>query len=236
MTAPREAVLLETVDELQRRDEAVAAEIAELEVLAAETAALRAGAGEVDSALRGLPAEVASVEASAAAAREAEAAAGAELREAAERLAGLEAARRRKGDEIAAARTAKAVAEQSLADASRRVERLGIRRDELRGEERTLQLRATSLLASAGPLAARLRASPGVMEAAGQQPGDSLAELEHWGSRARAALVVARARASSERERIVNEASALVASVVGEASPGVSVALARQRLVDALRS
>jgi hypothetical protein len=73
-----------------------------------------------------------------------------------------------------------------------------------------------------------------MVDAAKGEPGTTLAELEDWAGRARAALFVARGTLETERERIVAEANALGAAVTGEPAAGTSVALVRKRIEDAL--
>ena len=158
-----------------------------------------------------------------------------ELVDAEHLLAGLEASRRRRADEIAQARRQVSTARDALSDADRRRERLLARRLELRDEETSLREQTGDLVAEAHVVAERIQAVSRVMDAGKGEPGASLDEIDDWGGRARAALFVARGTAENERERIVYEASALVGSVLGEAPPGSSVALARRRLEEALR-
>jgi chromosome segregation ATPase len=228
-------VILSAADELQRRDEEVAAEIAGIDELATSAAALRERAVAVRDALAAVPAEAAAVEHSVEEACARESQAHAELAAAERRLAGLEAARRRKDDEIAQARRQVSAAADALSDAHARVQRLLARRLELRDEDRALQIESAQLLEQAREVASRIRAVPRVMDAGKGEPGDTLDDLDTWGGQARAALFVTRGTLDDERERIVLEAGSLVASVLGDAQPGTSVALVRRRLEEALR-
>jgi chromosome segregation ATPase len=230
----RAAGILEAADELQRRDDVVAAEIAELDGLAAGVASTRARAIDVRAGLASVPLEATALEGSIEDAKAREGEAHAELADAERRLAGLEASRRRKPEEIAQARRRATNAREVLTDARHRVERLLARRLELRAQERELQAEAESLLGEARALARRIGGAPRVPEAGKGIPGASLDELDEWGGRARAALFVARGTAETERERVVNEAAALLGSVLGDAPAGASVALARRRLEEAL--
>lgn len=232
---PRATGVLSAADELQRRDDAVAAEIAGIDELAGAAAALRERAVAVRDGLLAIPAEAAALERSVEEARERESEAQAELADAEHRLAGLEAARRRREDEIVQARRAVTTAAEAVADAHARVQRLLARRLELRDEERALQDESAALVPRARDIAARIRLAPRVMDAGKGDPGESLDELDAWGGHARAALFVTRGALDGEREQIVLEASALVASVLGEAPAGASVALVRRRLEEALR-
>ena len=87
---------------------------------------------------------------------------------------------------------------------------------------------------SARDIAAALRDAPRVADAGKGDPGSTLAEMEDWGGRARAALFVARGTLDNERERVVAEAHALAEAVLGEQPSGTSVALVRRRLEQAL--
>jgi chromosome segregation ATPase len=230
----RAAGILAAAEELQRRDDAIAAEIAGIDELAAAAAAVRERAVAVRDALVSIPIEATAVERSQEEAGTRESRAREELADAEHRLAGLEAARRRKNEEIAQARREVSTARDTLADAHSRVQRLLARRLELRDEEQALLEDSKQLAAEAAEVAVRIRAEPRVMDAGKGDPGASLDELDAWGGRARAALFVARGTLAEERERIVQEASFLVASVLGEAPAGASVALVRRRLEEAL--
>jgi len=65
-------------------------------------------------------------------------------------------------------------------------------------------------------------------------PGGSLDEIEEWGARAHASLFVVRGGLEGARERLVQEANALAAAVLGEQVGGASVALVRRRLEESL--
>lgn len=234
MSDARAAGILAAADELQRRDDAVAAEIAELDELASTAAAVRSNALEVRDALAAVPVEAAAVEHSLGEARERASDAHAELAEATHRLAGLEAARRRREDDVLQARRRVSTATEAVADTRSRVDRLLAKRLEVRDEERALRDSADALNVEAHAVAERIRSVPGVMDAGKGVPGTSLDSIDDWAARARAALFVARGTVEIERERIVHEASALLGSVLGEAPAGTSVALARRRLEEAL--
>lgn len=234
MADPRATGILSAADELQRRDDAVATEIAAVDSLAGAAAAVRERAVAMRDGLAAIPGEAAAVERSVEEACQRESHAQAELAQAESRLAGLEAARRRRDDEIDQARREVGTAADMVADAHARVRRLLARRLELRDEEYALREEAAALVRRAQDVAARIREVPRVMDAAKGDPGASLDELDDWGGRARAALFVARGVLDGEREQIVHEASSLVASVLGEAPAGTSVALVRRRLEEAL--
>ncbi len=234
MVAQQSASALAAARELQRRDDAVAGELEELDELAADVAAVRARAVGVREALSAIPDAAAAVELSLQEALEREVAAHRELGIAEARLAALEAGRRRKEDEVAQAHVEVADARDVLSDSASRVQRLRARTQEIREEERALRDEADALTAQARAVAGRMQASRLVMAAGKGDPGSSLDDLDAWGGRARAALFVTRGSLENERERIVLEASSLAASVLGEAPAGASVALVRRRLERAL--
>jgi hypothetical protein len=97
-----------------------------------------------------------------------------------------------------------------------------------------LQAEAEGLTVAARDVAAALQDAPRVADAGKGDPGSTLAEIEDWGARARAALFVARGTLDNERERVVSEAAALAEAVLGEQPSGASVALVRRRLEQAL--
>lgn len=226
--------LLTLAAELDRRDRVVADEIAGIEGLTERIAALRQSAAGIDAALRSLPGERETAEATLAEARAAERRASEELAAADARLTQLEGRRRAPEDELARARSEVKVASETLADATHRVERLAAHRIELDEAEGALHAEADGLVVEARPLAAELRDAPRMIDAAKGAPGTTLAELEDWAGRARAALFVARGTLEAERERIVAEAGALGAAVTGEATAGTSVSLVRRRIEEAL--
>lgn len=233
-TDPRSERLLIAVAELERRDEAIAAEIAEIAELAERAGALRARGAEIAAQLDALPAELEIVATATRAAHEGEQTARVELQEAEDQLAALEGARRRREEDIARARRTAQDAREALDDAEARIVRLEARRAEVHELERALVAETDELVVTARDVAAAIGAVPRVSDAGKTVPGATLGELEEWGARARAALFVARGTLDTERERIVAEAEALGAAVLGEDLAGASVLLVRRRLEQAL--
>lgn len=236
MSDGRAESLLQLAEELERRDEEVAAQIELVAELAGRVGSIRERSAHVGEQLAGIPDELAGVEASHGIAREAEREARAELEVAEARLAALESARRPKEEDIAQARRSAVTAREVLADALTRIERLAGRRNELTDIERALNAEAEGLAVDARDVAAGIRDAPRVSDAGKSEPGTTLDELQEWGGMARAALFVAHGTLETEREKIVVEAHALGASVLGEQPPGTSVALVRQRLEQSLRA
>jgi hypothetical protein len=142
---------------------------------------------------------------------------------------------RRAGDEDRArARQVLQDAREAVTDAAHRVERLEAARAELRDLEQALHAEAEGLAVEARDVAAALRDAPRVADAGKGEPGSSLEDIDDWGGRARAALFVTRGTLETERERVVAEANALAASVIGEDLGAASVALVRRRVEAAL--
>jgi len=209
--------------ELEQRDATVAVRIGALAELSAEVELIRARAAEIGSLLEALPAERAHLDDA-----DAEAVRDRELARAglAEAEATLERARRE--DARDTARRAVTLAAAAVqAGAERRV-RLIERRATLEQEAERLGAEAVDLERRAAAAAASLEESSRVSSIAAPEPG--LSGIVDWGSRAHAAVVVARGGLESERERIVREANELAASVLGEPLYTASVALVRRRL------
>lgn len=226
--------LLAHAAELERHDEAIAEELATMRALEERTGAVRARAAEVSAALERLPLERAEL---AERRREADAdtaAARAELDRAEARVEALESGRRRRVEELERARKESATAREALADAIARRERADRLEDALRADEPALLAEAVELARSAGEIAGDVRSAGRIAEAAGRDPGETLAGLDDWGGQVRSALLVARGTLEAERERIVVEANVLGASVLGEELGASSVALVRRRLEEHL--
>ena len=66
------------------------------------------------------------------------------------------------------------------------------------------------------PAPARLAERPGLPDAAGRAPGESLDELADWATEARAALLVARSNLAAQRDAVIRQANELGALVLGE--------------------
>ncbi len=230
----RSARLLALAEELELRDMAIAAQIAEIAELAERAGALRARGAEIDALLGALPAELEMLAYAGRDAAEAVRVARTELTDTEARLAALEGARRRREDEIARARRTVLDAREAVADTEARIARLEARGREIRDLESTLRAEADGLAVTARSVAGAIGAVPRVSDAGKSAPGTTLPEIDEWGARARAALFVARGTLDAERERVVAEAEALGAAVLGEDLAGTSVTLVRRRLEQAL--
>lgn len=227
---PRAASILAHAEELQRRDDALAAGIDAVAGLLGRADRVRGRATGVLEALSALPRELARTAEAEVEAQHREERAREELVEA-EQKAEEVSRSRRSGDEARAqAQRELARAREQLKDAGAAVARIAARRHELVDRERVLRAEADGLAVAARDIAAEIRETPRVSESGRERPGADLPELVEWGARVHAALFVVRGGLESERERIVVEASTLGAAVLGEQLAGSSVALVRRRL------
>ena len=202
------AELVSHAAELERRDAEVAEGLESLAEVADRAAALRARAAEIRETLERLPDDLDELGRRADEASAELEAARTEAAQADERVVALSRSRRRKKEELD------------------RAEREGA----LRATEPGLRDEADELARAGTSIAGELARMHRVPDAAGLQPGKSLAELEEWGLLVRSAVLVARGTLETERERIVVEANVLAAGALGEPLAGSSVALVRRRL------
>jgi len=216
--------------ELERRDAEVAAELGMVTDVAERAGSLRARAAEIHETLERLPHELEGLARRRDDARAEVDTALAEHTRAEERVAALSRARRRKQDELDRAEREASTARDLLDDARAEVERLGVRADTLRASEHELHIEAETLARTAKATAAELVRIRRIPDAPGLVPGETLEELEEWGLLVRSAVLVARGTLEAERERIVVEANALAAGVLGEPLGTSSVALVHRRL------
>ncbi len=234
MTLARDEALLAHAVELEERDVRIASLLDEIDGLAREAAAVRERAAEVRGRLDALPVEHRAAAQALEAARVAEDEAGTGLGIAEERVAAL--GRRTSREERDQADRELTRAREDLHDAERRSSRAARHIDELAALEDALRAEADALVVAAQRVARSIGALARVADAGKSMPGPSLAEVEDWGARARAALFVARGALATERERIVTEANILGSSVLGEPLGGSSAALVRRRLEQHLAS
>ena len=218
--------------ELELSDEAVAAELAELDELSTEVEALRAQALELTSFFSSLP--------------EARAAASAEIVEA-DRLLGqaraaaeqaaaeLTAAEGEKSRErLAEARRFELRARDSLHMAERRAAAARERAAEIEAQAKVAERTTAGLEARARELAVALVARPRLTGEAVAEPGPGATGVAEWGTPARAALLVARSQLATERDAIARQANELGALVLGEALPPLGAAEVARRVERAL--
>jgi hypothetical protein len=103
------------------------------------------------------------------------------------------------------------------------LERLDAEGDQLAEEAHDLRRRAAEV-------AARLAERPGLPDAAGRPPGDSLDELADWATEARAALLVARSNLAAQRDAVIRQANELGALVLGELLAAQSPSAVRRQV------
>jgi hypothetical protein len=95
---------------------------------------------------------------------------------------------------------------------------------------------SASIAARAAEVAATLLARPRLSGEAVAVPGASPAGVAEWGTRARAALLVARSQLTSERDAVVRQANELGASVLGEELPALGIAAVAERVERVLQA
>jgi chromosome segregation ATPase len=216
--------------ELEHRDEALAASIAELVELEAEAAALGTQAAELAQFVERLPEARRRAEGAIDEAEEERECRRAEFKRAEDALAEAEQRRRPDDEEVAAARRAVVRTRDALASAERKLARAADEAARLEARAAESEAEVPRLEGLAHRLAERLRSLPRVSRAGATEPQPGLEGALDWAGRARAALFVARSGLETERERVVREANELGASVLGEPMFATSVALVRRRL------
>jgi hypothetical protein len=219
---------LELLRELERADAAVAAELTELDELDYQVDELHAGALELEAFFADLPdARADAADAVATAERRLS-----EARTAADEAVGQVTRTEADGDpeRLAEARRFELRARDTLLMAERRVAAVRDDRVELerRGEEAVRETAA--LEARARELSSVLEARPRLTDEAVAAPEPGAAGVAEWGTRARAALLVARSQLVDERDAVVRQANELGAVVLGEPLPPQGAAAVTRRV------
>lgn len=214
--------------ELERADEAIAAELAELEGLHAAVEELRERALDLQELFAGLPGERAAARA---AVEEAEGAL-AKAQAAAERASAELAAAEADGHEerLAAARRFEVRARDSLHVAERRAASRHEHVAELERRAEAADHEAAAMENRARELAATLRERPRLADEAVADPGVGPEGVADWGTRARAALLVARSQLVAEREAVVRQTHELGSLLLGEVLPPIGAAAVARRV------
>jgi len=214
---------LAVVRGLAAADEQAAAALTELDELYAASEDVRLRSLELEAFLDRLPEvravrerAVAEAERAADETEEAAARAGEELRDA--ESAG-------EGARLAAARRFDVRARDALGSARRRLDAARTDRDALEDEAASAEREVSAL----GKQAHRLAMARGE-----EPPGPGLPEIAAWGTRTRAALLVARAALAREREELVRQANEAAAAVLGEPLLSGSAEEAARRVENAL--
>ena len=219
--------LLTIAEDLERRDERAAEALLEVERLQAEVDGLRAEAGTAAAFLRELPAARAALDVEERAAAEERERTAEALRAAEDALARVQ----ERGSESARLEAARAAqhARDAVEDAKLRVARAETERARLEHEGAERGADAERLERRGAELAAHPRLEHDVAA-----PATGLHGLLDWAARARGELLVSHAALATERDKIVREATELVASVLGEPLVATGAAGVRQRLERAL--
>jgi chromosome segregation ATPase len=219
--------LLKIADDLERRDELAAEALREVEALQSDVDELRVHAATVAAFLRELPPALSALEDEERSAGEAQARAAEVLRHAEEELARVQ---ERGGD---SARLEAARAEQHARDgleaAEQRVSRAHRERELLEREASERGDEAERLERRGAELSLQPRLAHDVAP-----PATGLHGLLDWASRARGELLVAHAALATERDKVVREATELLAGALGEPLLGTGVAGVKERLSQAL--
>jgi hypothetical protein len=216
------------LQELERADEVAAAELAEVDELRADVLDLRERALELGAFFTRLPAErTAAAEAAEEAVR-----ALAAARVAAERAA--EASARAEGnadaERVAEARRFEVRARDSLHMAERRAQSAREQMTDLEARAEAAERETAALEARARELAASLEPRPRLAYDAVGGPQQGAPGVAEWGTRARAALLVARSQVEAEREAVVRQANELGALVLGETLPPLGASAVARRV------
>jgi hypothetical protein len=219
--------LLQIADDLERRDELAAAALLEVERLQAEVGELRVQAGAVGAFLRDLPATQAALDDEERAAGAAQAGAEDVLRVAEEELARVQ----ERGSDSARLDAARAAqhARDAVEDARLRVARAHEERGRIDAEAAERGAEAEQLERRGMELSAHPRLEHDVAP-----PATGLHGLLDWAARARGELLVSHAALATERDKVVREATELLAGALGEPQAGIGVAGVRERLSQAL--
>jgi hypothetical protein len=230
VTDPRLALARELVS----ADEATAAELTELDELAAAVDTVGARSVAVQELQARLPEERA---ARARAVEEAERELAAAEDAAARAEEGLRAAET-DGDRelIAAARRFVVRARDARSVAERRLKETRARREELEQDAAGAEREASDVEKRAQELARALRARPRLTADVGELPELGLVGVADWATRARAALLVARSQLTAEREAVIRQANELGSLVVGEPLGPASTAAVARRVERALET
>jgi fused signal recognition particle receptor len=219
---------LALLGELERTDEAIGVELAELDELSAAVASIHGRAIALQELVARLPEERKAAAAAVDEAEQALAEARDALRRAADELAAAEAGQ--DAERIAAARRFEVRARDHLHITERKAAAAREHASELASRADAARLEAEELEARAQELADVLEERPRLTEEAVAGPDAGLEGLADWGTRVRAALLVARSQLAAERDAVVRQANELGAVLLGEELPATSAASVARRV------
>ena len=219
--------LLQIAEDLERRDGLAAEALLDVERLQAEVDGLRAEAGVVAAFLRDAPAKFAALDEEDRAATEAQSTADETLRSAEEELARVQ----ERGSDSARLEASRAAqhARDAAEDARLRVARAEKERTRVETEAAERGAEAERMERRGLELSAHPRLEHDVAP-----PATGLHGLLDWAARAHGELLVSHAALATERDKVVREATELLAGVLGEPLAGIGVAGVRERLSQAL--
>jgi hypothetical protein len=214
--------------ELERTDEAIGAELAELDELSAAVDGIHGRAVELEELSARLPEERKAAATAVDEAEQALADGQDALRRATAELAAAEAG----GDSerIAAARRFEVRARDHVHIAERKAAAARERVSELASRADAVLVEAAELENQAQGLADLLEQRPRLTEDAVACPGPAPEGLAEWGTQVRAALLVARSQLVAERDAVVRQANELGAVLLGEEIPPTSAAALARRV------
>jgi colicin import membrane protein len=230
MTDRRLAIL----EDLERAEEEVAAELAEVDELHAACEQVRVTALELGEFLARLPEERETAQREIQETARALEEAGKADEQAERELAAAEPAD--DPERLAAARRLRIRARDALHLAERRAEQAAARAEELEVAATASEDRTKDLAVQARELEAALSRRTRVALETDVSPDASPTEIAEWGTQARAALLVARSQVAAERDAVVRQANELAANVVGEPVGTMSAAGAAELLRRTLAS
>jgi hypothetical protein len=118
--------------------------------------------------------------------------------------------------------------------AERRLQDTAAASEALQNEAAQVEREAAGLEERARQLAGALRERPRLAREAGEPPAAGLAGVSEWGSRAWAALFVARGSLMGEREAVIRQANELGSLVLGEPLTAAGAALVARRVEQSL--
>jgi hypothetical protein len=213
---------LAILEDLERSEEEVAAELTEIDELYAACEQVRLAAHDLVDLLARLPEEREAAAHELDEAAQALQEAGAVFRNAEQELAAAE----KSGDQevLAAAKRFHIRTRDALHLAERRTRTAEDHAAELAAAATAAEEHVKELNARARELAQVLGRRPRVAVETAIPPDASPAQVAEWGTQARAALLVARSQIAADRDALVRQANELAANVVGEPVAAMSAA------------
>ncbi len=199
------------VQELERKDDAIAASLETLASLRARSRALGADAARLAAVLGRMPHERAAAAASIERGEREVARRKAELADAEQTAAKAKRDREARERALELARGALGRAQEELVSARGRAEAVA-------GAQATAEREAAAVTAAAGAVARELGGAPRMSSHVPEAPAPGLDGVTDWAARADGALLLARSGLDDERDAVVREANELAAVVLGDST------------------